>query len=54
MNHWSFLKEVKPVVVYDVECRIALEQMQGNWASSLVDTVYPELFLIPPVTAVSF
>ena len=36
-NLWSFLKEVKPLVVYDVESRMALEPMKGNWPSSRID-----------------
>ena len=33
-NLWSYQKEVKPLVVYDVEHGIALGPMQGNRASS--------------------
>ena len=40
--------------MYDVECRMALEPMQRNRASSRVDLVYTELFHIPAVTSVSF
>ena len=47
-------KEVKPVVVYDVERGIALETMQRNRVSSRVDFGYPEPFLIPAVTSMSF
>ena len=36
-NLWSCLKEVKPLVVYDVEPGMALEQMQGNRGSSRGD-----------------
>ena len=36
-NLWSFLKEVKPLVVYDVERGMAMEPVQGKWASSPVD-----------------
>ena len=28
-NLWSCLKEVKPIVMFDVERRMALEPMQG-------------------------
>ena len=38
--------------MYDVECGMALEPMQGNWASSRVDLGYTELFYIPLVTVV--
>ena len=36
-NLWSFLKDVKPVVVYDVERRMDMEPMHAKWASSRVD-----------------
>ena len=51
---WSCLKEVKPLVVYDMECGIALEPMQVNRASSRVDLGYKELFCVPGVISVSF
>ena len=51
---WSFLKEVKPLVLYDVLRMKALEPMQGNWASSRVDLGYTDLFHVPVVTSVSF
>ena len=50
----SFLKEVKPLVLYDVEHGIAMEPMKGKWASSRVDLEYPELLCLPEVTAVFF
>ena len=53
-NLWIVVKDVKPLVIYDVECGIALEPMQGNRASSPVDLGYTEMFPIPPVTSVSF
>ena len=53
-NPWSFLKEGKPLVVYDGERGIALEPMQENRVSSLVDLGYTMLFHIPAVTSVSF
>ena len=46
------LREVKPLVLYDVEHGIAMEPMKGKWASSRVDLGYTELFCIPEVTAV--
>ena len=52
MNLSSFLKEVKPLVLYDVEHGIAMEPMKGKWASSRVDLGFTELFGIPEVTAV--
>ena len=51
-NLCSFLKEVKPLVLYEVEHRISMEPMKGKWASSRVDLGYTELFCIPEVTAV--
>ena len=46
------LKEVKQLVLYDVEHGIALEPMKGKWASFRVDFGYTELFCIPEVTSV--
>ena len=43
-----------PLVMYDVECRMALEPMQGNRASSLVDLGYTNLLHITAVTSLSF
>ena len=40
--------------MYDGERGIALEPMQGNWASSRVDLGYNVLFPILAVTSVSF
>ena len=51
-NLCSFLKEAKPLVLYDVEHGIAMEIMEGKWASSRVDLWYTELFSIPEVTSV--
>ena len=45
-NHCSFPKEVKPLVLYDVEHRIAMEPMKAKWASSRVDLGYTQLFHI--------
>ena len=53
-NLWRFLKDVNPLVVYDVEGGMAMEPMQGKWASSRVDLGYTELFHVPAVTSVSF
>ena len=52
LNLCSFLKEIKPLALYDVEHGIAMEPMKGKWASSRVDLGYTELFCIPEVTAV--
>ena len=51
-NLCSFLKEVKPLVLYDVEHEIAMEPMTGKWTSSRVDMGYTELFCIPEVIRV--
>ena len=53
-NLCSFLKEVKPLVLYDVEHGLAMEPMKRKWASSRVDLQYTELFCIPEVTSVFF
>ena len=29
-NLWIVVKDVKPLVVYDVECGMALDSMKGN------------------------
>ena len=52
MNICSFLKEVKPLVLYAVEHVIAMEPMKVKWASSQVDLGYTELFCIPDMTTV--
>ena len=52
-NLWSCLKEVKPLV-FDGECWKALEPMQWNQASALVDFVYTKLFYVASVTSGSF
>ena len=54
MNLCSVLKEVKPLVLYDVEHGLAMETMKGKRASSRVDLGYTELFCSPEVTTVSF
>ena len=51
-NLCSFLKEVKPLVLYAVEHGIAMEPVKGKRASSRVDLGYTELFCIPEVTSV--
>ena len=51
MNLLSYLKEVKPLVTFDGEGGMALEPMQGKWASSRVDLGYRELFCPPAVTS---
>ena len=46
-NLCSFLKGVKPLVLYSVKHGIAMEPMNGKRASSRVDLGYTELFCIP-------
>ena len=53
-NLCSFLKEVKPRVLYDVKHGIAMEPMKGKRASSRVDLGYTKLFCIPDVTSAFF
>ena len=53
-NLWIFVKHVKPLVVYYVECEMAMESMKGKCASSCVDLGYTNLFCIPEVTSVFF
>ena len=48
------LKDVKPLVVNDVECKMAMDSMKGKCASSWVDLGYTNLFCIPEVTSVFF
>ena len=45
---------VKPLVLYDVECGVVMEPMQGKLASSQFDFRYTEQFCIPGVTSVFF
>ena len=52
VNLCSFLKEVKPLVLYDVEHGMAMEPMKWKWASSRVDLGCTELFCIPEVRTV--
>ena len=47
-----FLKGVKPLVLYDVDCGVVIEPMQGKLASSQFDFGYTEQFCIPGVTSV--
>ena len=48
-NLFSFLKGVKPLVLYSVKHGIAMEQMKGKRASSRDDLGYTKLFCIPEV-----
>ena len=49
-----FLKAVKQLVLYDVECGVVMEPMQGQLASSQFDLGYTEQFCIPAETSVFF
>ena len=53
-NLSSFLKGVKPLVLYDVDRRVVMESMQGKLASPQFDFGYTELFCVPGVTSVFF
>ena len=53
-NLWIVVKDVKPLVVYDVECEIAKASMKGKCGSSCVDLGYTDIFSIPEVTTVFF
>ena len=33
-NLWSVVEDVKPLVVYDVDCEMAMDSMKGKCASS--------------------
>ena len=43
-NLWSFLKGVKPLVLYDVDHGMVMEPMQGKLASSQFDFITPSNF----------
>ena len=53
-NLCSFLKGVKPLVLYSVKHGIAMEPMKGIRASYRVDLGYNELFCFPEMTSVFF
>ena len=53
-NFWILVKDVKPLVVYDVECEMAMDSMKWKCASSWVDLGYTNLFCILEVTSVFF
>ena len=50
-NLWNCLKEVKPLVMFDGECRMALEPKQENLASSRIDLGYTEHFPVAELTS---
>ena len=53
-NLWIVVKDVKPLVLYDVDRGVVMEPMQGKLASSQIDFGYTEQFCIPGVTSVFF
>ena len=53
-NLWIIVKNVKPLVVYDVEWEMAMDSFKGKCASSWVDLWYTNLFCIPELTSVFF
>ena len=53
-NLSSFLKGVKPLVVYDEDRGMVMEPMQGKFASSQFDLGHTDLFCVPEVTSVFF
>ena len=53
-NLWIVVTDVKPLVVYDVECEMAMDSMKVKSASSWVDLGYTNIFCIFEVTSVFF
>ena len=53
-NLWIFRKDVKPLLVYDVEGGMAMESRHGKCASSWVDLGYTNQFCVPDVTSQFF
>ena len=53
-NLWIVVKDVKTLVVYDVEWATAMDSMMGKCASSWVDLGYTNKFCVPEVTSVFF
>ena len=43
-NLWIIVEDVKPLVVYDVECEMAMDLMKWKCASSRVDLGYTNIF----------
>ena len=54
VNLWFVVKDVKTVVLYDVEWETAMDSMKGKCASSWVDLRYTNQFCVPEVTSVFF
>ena len=53
-NLWIAVKDVKTLVVYDVQWETAMDSMKGKCALSWVDWVYTNKFCVPEVTSVFF
>ena len=53
-NLWIVVKDVKTLVVYDVQCETAMDSMKGKCVSSCVDLGYTNQFCVPEVTSVFF
>ena len=53
-NLSSFLKGVNPLVLYDEDCGMVMEPMQGKLDSSQFDLGHTDLFCVPEVTSVFF
>ena len=47
----TYLKGVKPLVLYDEDRGMVMETMQGKLASSQLDLGYTDLFCVPEVTS---
>ena len=53
-NLWIVVKDVKTLVVYDVESETAMDSMKGKCASSSVYFGYTNQFSVPEMTSVFF
>ena len=53
-NLWIVVKDVKTLILYDVEWETAMDSMKGKCASSWVDLRYTNQFCVPEVTSVFF
>ena len=53
-NLWIVVKDVRPLVVHDVEYEMAMDSMKGKCTSSWVDLGYTNLFSFPEVTSEFF
>ena len=51
---WIVVKDVKTLVVYDVEWEMSMDSMKGKCASSWVGLAYTYQFCVPEVTSVFF